>query len=242
MGDRMNAFSTRMVDLLGSIPTRLACFVFAFVAFAYAQAMLGGSIANDRLYRIAAAIEEGGAIVGLNGLDSLIGRRDDERCAGERQRHLAVVRAAITNGATEADLLASLGCRPADGLVWELLAEHRAKDADLVGTIEAMQQSRRFAPREGNVVVRRQFTAWFIYDLLPVDDKDATLDEFALLVEGRYFPEALAIIREYGAERPEEFGDAMITVSLLSRQLFAQYLYPRSSSVEVPGIARPRPR
>ena len=231
----------RLKTILGSIPTRLGCFVLAAVAFVYAQAMLDGSIADDRLFRIAGAIEGGGAVTGLSRIEALL-ERSDGACSGGHQRHVAVVQAATPLGANEANLLSSLSCRPADGFVWELLTERRAADGDLVGAIEALQQSRRFAPREGNVIVRRQFTAWSIYDLLPVDDKDATLDEFALLVEGRYFPEALALIREYGRERPEDFGDALVVVSLLSRQLFAQYLYPRSNFVDVPGIVRSRKR
>ena len=230
---------------------RLACLALSGAGLAFALPVGPLTVETDRLWRSGVAIERGGAVAGARELLAGLDHRSDPPCTLDYARNLAVIATAIdrmdADGAplgpdTRERLERALACRPADGLGWALLAEWHLDAGDIGPAIEAIGLSRRFAPREGHILLRRQFMSWPVFDLMPAEERERTLDEFALLVEGRYFPEAYAIIAEEGPQRSEEFSDAMIGVSLLSRQLFASFLAPRTDAVRVPGIGRPEPR
>ena len=226
--------------------SRIGCLVLALVAAGFVQAHTTLAPLADQLARVASAIEEGRSAGGVRQLLAEVGEELPPCDMGIARDHAVLAIASERGGQVASgkrpparEVLAhALTCQPSDGFIWALSAEQHLLERDLAGAAEALSQSRRFAPREGHVLIRRQFAAWSVYDLLPQDERDATLDEFALLVEGAYFPEAVAIIKSEGAARSADFGDALVTVSLLSRQLFAKYLYPRDSNVEVPGISR----
>ena len=221
---------------------RLAVIAVAIAGFGYVDAVRDDVVEADRLARIGSVIAQGGAIGGAREILASVDEDAAPTCAFGIARNLALLRVAAEGPASDRaaeSLRHSLRCQPADGLGWALLAEHLITAGDLNGGMEALDASRRFSPREGHVIVRRQFSSWPIYDLMPLDRQDATLDEFAMLVEGRYFPEALTIVQTSGEEQAETLGDALVTVSLLSRQLFAGFAYPRSETLQVPGIERP---
>lgn len=227
---------------------RLAAVLMAALAAVYALSFAPAAPALDRGVQVAYAIEDGRSVPTDRVIAALadIDRLDEGGCLLGLPRLRAILLASLVasdgGGVRSEDgasaIARSLICRPNDGYLLALLAELRLAQGDVTGASEALARSRTVAPREGRLLPRRQVLAWTIFDLLDPASQAATLEEFTKLVEGRYFPTALLILQDEGARRADLFEDALERVTLLSRQLLARVLYPRSTAVNIPGVAR----
>jgi hypothetical protein len=102
--------------------------------------------------------------------------------------------------------------------------------------------SYRLGPNEGWVALKRNGNAFSIYDLLPLDLREATLTEFVGLVKAGFERETVDIL-EGPAWNVRELLLARLTdVSERHRQRFANVLYRDRIDLSVPGITAPEPR
>jgi hypothetical protein len=129
-------------------------------------------------------------------------------CRPRRLRSIAIVklsifeRAAIQNS-TDASSLeheargairAALACAPKDGFLWLTMFNLDAYEQPLTPHFEYLDLSRKIAPNEGWIIVRRATTGLHVWDLLDDHLRQSTLADFRQLFDGRSYGYAADIV------------------------------------------------
>jgi hypothetical protein len=187
-------------------------------------------------------------------LDELPGVADGDDCRPSALRSVAIIRfrlaeAALEGGAglnVDDSLTAfrratekSLSCSPADsflwlGLFWAKVNTEGFKPEDLA----LLRMSYAQGPNEGWIMRKRNRLALALYPVLPPDLAERALDEFVLLVQPAFVPDAVDIFTGPGWPIRELLLARMAKAAENDRQYFSDILYSRGYNIAVPGITR----
>jgi hypothetical protein len=137
----------------------------------------------------------------------------------------------------------SLSCSPADPFLWLVLYwVESTENGSKPDYLKYLRMSYRLGPNEGWIELKRNHIAFAIFEQLPLDLAENTIDEFVALLEmGQYeqivktFTSQTWRVRYLLLLRLKNVADQY-------RRAFSNALYSRGYDVDVPGIKRPDPR
>jgi hypothetical protein len=129
----------------------------------------------------------------------------------------------------------SLSCLPSDSFMWFVLVwleskSHRLQDREL----EYLRLSNRLGPNEGWIELRRVRFALSIYDQLPRDLAEHTLQEFIKLVEQGLLDQMADNFLSINAELQELILVRLATVDGRHQDNFSRALARRGKPLKVP--------
>jgi hypothetical protein len=131
----------------------------------------------------------------------------------------------------------SLQNAPADPFLWLVLFWlENTHNGFKRANFQYLQMSYATGPSEGWVAVRRHRLALALYNQLPPALKDASVAEFARLVDSNYIADAADILTGPAWPIREPVLAGLKDVDLVSRQTFAKTVYRLGYDVAVPGV------
>jgi hypothetical protein len=131
----------------------------------------------------------------------------------------------------------SLSCAPGDPFLWlALYWVESTENNSMANSLKYLQMSYRLGPNEGWIALKRNHIAFAVFQQLPPDLADITINEFVGLLESKFYVQAAEIF--IGPAWPERdlILPYLTRVAEKDRQLFANELYKRGYDVKVPGI------
>jgi hypothetical protein len=145
--------------------------------------------------------------------------------------------------ALENSVRLALRCSPSDAFLW--LTLYRVETVRVGFTsncLNYLAMSYRLGPNEGWVALKRNVLAFSIYQQLPVDLQEASVNEFVGLVRSGFERETANILEGPGWKARDLLLPRLTVVSERNRQRFANVLYRDGFDVTIPGIPPYEPR
>jgi hypothetical protein len=138
----------------------------------------------------------------------------------------------------------ALSCAPADPFVWLTLFWLDVSKHGLgPDNLNYLRLSYTSGPNEGWVALWRNRLALELFDRLPNDLSDETVEEFVKLVDtGEVYPQTEAIFANAGPAVQSRIVEHLRTAKAIPRQIFAMGLYNRGVDVNIPDVERPGAR
>jgi hypothetical protein len=165
-------------------------------------------------------------------------RLAEEAVAGALRREIDGRLAAL-----QVTIRKSLACAPADPFLWMVMAWLDGATAGFrPAQTEYLRLSYRLGPNEGWIAPRRNRLALATFERLPPDLADAAIHEFARLVDGWVYPDAVALFTGPGWPIRDRLLASLRDLGGPQREVFAKALYTQGYDVAVPGITNPEPR
>ncbi len=137
----------------------------------------------------------------------------------------------------------SLKCAPADPFLWLVLFwAETTRNGYSARSLHYLRLSYKFGPNEGWVGLKRSYFALSLFEQLPSDVAEKSLDEFVGLVNSYFYQEAAEILAGPGWRLRDKILPRLKKISERHRAAFANEMHRLGYDVEVPGIEKPEAR
>lgn len=133
----------------------------------------------------------------------------------------------------------SLFCSPADSFLWLVLFWiENTQNGPIPAHLRYLRMSYQLGPNEGWIALKRNGVAFAIFQQLPPDLGESTINEFTALLETTFYEAAAVIFIGPAWPERELILSHLTRISDRDRQLFADALFRRGYDVNVSGVAR----